>query len=66
VPIVHAANPHNERYLQAKRDRLGHALHHQGLPLDEEMVHDEHRADAGGAGGPAADRGPGPRPRSEP
>jgi 3,4-dihydroxy 2-butanone 4-phosphate synthase/GTP cyclohydrolase II len=43
VPIVHAANPHNERYLRAKAERLGHALHHQGLPLDEEMVHEEHR-----------------------
>ena len=42
IPIVHAANPHNEAYLRAKRDRLGHSLHHQGLPLDEQMVHDEH------------------------
>ena len=41
VPIVHEPNPHNERYLAAKRDRLGHALHHQGLALDEEMIHDE-------------------------
>ena len=45
VPIEHAANPHNERYLRAKRDRLGHTLHHQGLPLDEEMIHSEHEAD---------------------
>ena len=30
------------RYLRAKRDRLGHTLHHQGLALDEQMVHDEH------------------------
>ncbi len=42
IPIVHAANPHNEAYLRAKRDRLGHSLHHQGLALDEEMVHEEH------------------------
>jgi hypothetical protein len=21
---------------------MGHALHHQGLPLDEELLHDEH------------------------
>ena len=41
VPIVHEPNPHNERYLAAKRDRLGHALHHQGMALDEEMLHDE-------------------------
>jgi 3,4-dihydroxy 2-butanone 4-phosphate synthase/GTP cyclohydrolase II len=41
VPIEHAPNPHNEAYLRAKRDRLGHSLHHQGLALDEQMVHDE-------------------------
>ncbi len=41
IPIVHAANPHNEAYLRAKRDRLGHSLHHQGLALDEQMVHEE-------------------------
>jgi 3,4-dihydroxy 2-butanone 4-phosphate synthase/GTP cyclohydrolase II len=45
IPIVHAANPHNEAYLRAKRDRLGHSLHHQGLALDEEMVHEEHAHD---------------------
>ena len=50
VPIVHAANPHNERYLAAKRDRLGHTLHHQGLALDEQMVHEEHAHDRGGPG----------------
>jgi 3,4-dihydroxy 2-butanone 4-phosphate synthase/GTP cyclohydrolase II len=44
VPIQHAPNPHNEAYLKAKRDRMGHILHHQGLPLDEEMIHDEHEA----------------------
>jgi 3,4-dihydroxy 2-butanone 4-phosphate synthase / GTP cyclohydrolase II len=42
IPILHAPNPHNEAYLKAKRDRLGHSLHHQGLALDEEMVHEEH------------------------
>jgi 3,4-dihydroxy 2-butanone 4-phosphate synthase / GTP cyclohydrolase II len=42
IPIVHASNPHNEAYLRAKRDRLGHSLHHQGLALDEQMLHDEH------------------------
>jgi 3,4-dihydroxy 2-butanone 4-phosphate synthase / GTP cyclohydrolase II len=42
IPIQHAPNPHNEAYLRAKRERLGHSLHHQGLPLDEEMVHEEH------------------------
>jgi 3,4-dihydroxy 2-butanone 4-phosphate synthase/GTP cyclohydrolase II len=52
IPIVHAANPHNQRYLEAKRDRLGHALHHQGLPLDEQMVHAEHEQDRDAAGVP--------------
>jgi 3,4-dihydroxy 2-butanone 4-phosphate synthase / GTP cyclohydrolase II len=42
IPIQHEPNPHNEAYLRAKRDRLGHSLHHQGLALDEEMVHEEH------------------------
>jgi 3,4-dihydroxy 2-butanone 4-phosphate synthase/GTP cyclohydrolase II len=41
VPIEHASNPHNEAYLRAKRERLGHTLHHQGLALDEEMLGDE-------------------------
>ncbi|MGH2924018.1 MAG: bifunctional 3,4-dihydroxy-2-butanone-4-phosphate synthase/GTP cyclohydrolase II [Solirubrobacterales bacterium] len=46
VPIQSVPNPHNEAYLEAKRDRLGHTLHHQGLPLDEQFIHEEHRKDA--------------------
>jgi 3,4-dihydroxy 2-butanone 4-phosphate synthase/GTP cyclohydrolase II len=42
IPIEHAPNPENEAYLRAKRDKLGHTLHHQGLPLDEEMIQEEH------------------------
>src|SRR3712207_1269190 len=38
VPIVHAPNPHNEAYLRAKAQRLGHTLHHQGLAVDEELT----------------------------
>jgi 3,4-dihydroxy 2-butanone 4-phosphate synthase/GTP cyclohydrolase II len=45
VPIQPTPNPHNEAYLRAKRDRMGHTLHHQGLPLDEEMLLDEQRGD---------------------
>jgi 3,4-dihydroxy 2-butanone 4-phosphate synthase/GTP cyclohydrolase II len=45
VPIEHASNPHNEAYLKAKKERLGHMLHHQGLALDEQMIHDEHVKD---------------------
>jgi 3,4-dihydroxy 2-butanone 4-phosphate synthase / GTP cyclohydrolase II len=41
VPIEAVPNAHNEEYLRAKRDKLGHILHHQGLGLDEEMIHDE-------------------------
>jgi 3,4-dihydroxy 2-butanone 4-phosphate synthase/GTP cyclohydrolase II len=42
VPIIHAPNPENEAYLRAKQERMGHMLHHQGLPLDEEMIQSEH------------------------
>jgi 3,4-dihydroxy 2-butanone 4-phosphate synthase/GTP cyclohydrolase II len=45
IPIQSVPNPHNEAYLRAKRDRMGHALHHQGLPLDEEMIQAEHEHD---------------------
>jgi 3,4-dihydroxy 2-butanone 4-phosphate synthase / GTP cyclohydrolase II len=45
IPIQHLPNPHNEAYLRAKRERLGHTLHHQGLALDEEMLHDEQEHD---------------------
>ena len=41
VPIQAVPNPHNEEYLRTKRERLGHILHHQGLPLDEELIHEE-------------------------
>jgi 3,4-dihydroxy 2-butanone 4-phosphate synthase / GTP cyclohydrolase II len=46
VPIEAIPNAHNEDYLRAKRDKLGHILHHQGLALDEEMIHDEEERDA--------------------
>jgi 3,4-dihydroxy 2-butanone 4-phosphate synthase/GTP cyclohydrolase II len=45
VPIEHVANPHNVDYLRAKRERMGHTLHHQGLALDEEMLHEEYEQD---------------------
>ena len=41
VPIESVPNPHNAEYLRAKRDKMGHVLHHQGLPFDEELIHDE-------------------------
>jgi 3,4-dihydroxy 2-butanone 4-phosphate synthase/GTP cyclohydrolase II len=46
VPIQPVPNPHNEAYLNAKREKLGHTLHHQGLPLDEQLLHEEQRKDA--------------------
>jgi 3,4-dihydroxy 2-butanone 4-phosphate synthase/GTP cyclohydrolase II len=45
LPIQHAPNPHNEAYLRAKAEKLGHTLHHQGLALDEEMLEREHEQD---------------------
>ncbi|MDP8943742.1 MAG: bifunctional 3,4-dihydroxy-2-butanone-4-phosphate synthase/GTP cyclohydrolase II [Actinomycetota bacterium] len=41
LPIEPPATAHNLGYLRAKRDRLGHRLHHQGLALDEELIHSE-------------------------
>jgi 3,4-dihydroxy 2-butanone 4-phosphate synthase/GTP cyclohydrolase II len=41
VPIEHQPTQHNRDYLRAKRDKMGHLLHHQGLALDEQMIHDE-------------------------
>jgi 3,4-dihydroxy 2-butanone 4-phosphate synthase / GTP cyclohydrolase II len=45
IPIEQVPGDHNRDYLRAKRDKLGHALHHQGLPLDEDMFRKERQAD---------------------
>jgi 3,4-dihydroxy 2-butanone 4-phosphate synthase / GTP cyclohydrolase II len=45
VPIQHEPTEHNRAYLRAKRERLGHLLHHQGLAFDEQMIHEERRLD---------------------
>ncbi len=45
IPIQHPPNEHNRDYLRAKREKLGHLLHHQGLALDEEMIHAERMND---------------------
>ena len=34
VPIEVEPGDHNARYLQTKRDKMGHILHHNGLDLD--------------------------------
>jgi 3,4-dihydroxy 2-butanone 4-phosphate synthase / GTP cyclohydrolase II len=45
IPIEQVPGEHNREYLQTKREKLGHTLHHQGLPLDEQMFQEEQRAD---------------------
>jgi 3,4-dihydroxy 2-butanone 4-phosphate synthase / GTP cyclohydrolase II len=45
IPIEHPPGDHNRDYLRAKRERMGHLLHHQGLALDEEMIHEERQGD---------------------
>jgi len=36
VPIETPPNAENRRYLAAKREKLGHRLHHQGIRIDDE------------------------------
>jgi 3,4-dihydroxy 2-butanone 4-phosphate synthase/GTP cyclohydrolase II len=50
VPILHTPNRHNEAYLRAKAERMGHTLHHQGLNLDEEMLHEQRPGGGSGWG----------------
>jgi len=45
LPIEHAAGEHNREYLRTKAQKLGHLLHHQGLALDEQMIHEERTRD---------------------
>jgi 3,4-dihydroxy 2-butanone 4-phosphate synthase/GTP cyclohydrolase II len=45
IPIEHLTNPHNEAYMRAKAERMGHMLHHQGVDVDEEMLRAEHERD---------------------
>jgi 3,4-dihydroxy 2-butanone 4-phosphate synthase/GTP cyclohydrolase II len=49
IPIEHAPNEHNERYMRTKASRMGHTLHHQGLNLDEELLHAEREQDRAAA-----------------
>ena len=42
--------PHDRLFLDAlerdlKREKMGHTLHHQGLAIDEEMIHGEQMED---------------------
>jgi 3,4-dihydroxy 2-butanone 4-phosphate synthase/GTP cyclohydrolase II len=45
IPIEHEPNEHNARYMRTKQRRMGHTLHHQGLNLDEELLHSEREQD---------------------
>jgi len=45
IPIEHVPNEFNLEYLRTKKARMGHLLHHQGLALDEEMIHEEKQRD---------------------
>jgi 3,4-dihydroxy 2-butanone 4-phosphate synthase / GTP cyclohydrolase II len=64
VPIEHPPGEHNREYLRAKKERLGHMLHHQGLALDEEMIHEERMQDRERALAEGVDPyGQGPAPR---
>jgi 3,4-dihydroxy 2-butanone 4-phosphate synthase/GTP cyclohydrolase II len=67
LPIVHPPTEHNVEYLRTKRERLGHKLHHQGLALDEEMIHEERRQDRERRETDADlyGQGPAPKPRPE-
>jgi 3,4-dihydroxy 2-butanone 4-phosphate synthase/GTP cyclohydrolase II len=66
LPIEHPATEHNLAYLTAKRDRLGHLLHHQGLALDEEMIHEERSQDRARAEQAGREEAPSPAPGSPP
>jgi 3,4-dihydroxy 2-butanone 4-phosphate synthase / GTP cyclohydrolase II len=63
IPIEHAPGDHNRDYLRAKKERMGHLLHHQGLALDEEMIHREQVDDRRRAEAEADPYGQGPAPR---
>jgi 3,4-dihydroxy 2-butanone 4-phosphate synthase/GTP cyclohydrolase II len=56
IPIQSVPNPHTEAYLRAKAERMGHTLHHQGLALDEQLLHDEQEHDREQGAGPGAAR----------
>src|SRR5688572_8374559 len=45
IPIEQMPGVHNQAYLRTKRDKMGHMLHHQGLPLDEQLFAQERESD---------------------
>jgi 3,4-dihydroxy 2-butanone 4-phosphate synthase/GTP cyclohydrolase II len=56
LPIEVEPNPENERYLAAKREKLGHKLHHQDRRFEEDLSCSldgaEQRAEVPGSPGP--------------
>ncbi len=45
IPIEQQPHSYNRDYLRAKKEKLGHILHHQGLPFDDEMINREAESD---------------------
>ena len=37
IPIEHLTNPHNEAYMRAKAERMGHMLHHQSKRMRQSI-----------------------------
>jgi 3,4-dihydroxy 2-butanone 4-phosphate synthase / GTP cyclohydrolase II len=61
IPIEQQPGVHNREYLRAKKQRLGHLLHHQGLALDEEMILEERIHDRERSASDPYGEGPAPR-----
>jgi 3,4-dihydroxy 2-butanone 4-phosphate synthase/GTP cyclohydrolase II len=64
VPIEHAPGEHNRAYLRAKKERMGHLLHHQGLAFDDEMILEERIHDRERQSDESDVYGQGPAPRA--
>src|SRR5947209_63558 len=45
IPIEHAPNEHNAAYMRTKAERMGHILHHQGLNIEENPLHNRRATD---------------------
>jgi 3,4-dihydroxy 2-butanone 4-phosphate synthase / GTP cyclohydrolase II len=63
IPIETSPNEHNLPYLWAKREKLGHRLHHQHLKLQEGLPSQPPRLEDPAAPGQAQNGDEGPAPR---
>jgi 3,4-dihydroxy 2-butanone 4-phosphate synthase/GTP cyclohydrolase II len=61
IPLEPTPNVHNASYLRTKAQRMGHTLHHQGLNLDAELLHEEREHDR-----ESAEQRPGKGPAAPP